>query len=251
VGDEEILHGGVANAGAVVRVGDHVLRPSSPQTPLIHRLLRWVRDHGCDGVPDPVGIDADGREHLVYIAGEVPLPPFPPFLDDGRLASTARLLRRYHDAVTGFPTEGAWNTELADPQGGTVICHHDVCPENVVFRDGEAVALLDFEFAAPGRPVYDLASMARMCIPAGPHPRADARLRLVADAYGLDAAGRAELLECLADQIARGGEFVRRRVEAGEQAFIEMWERGGGMAFFDARRRWFADARPLLEAALA
>ena len=29
------------------------------------------------------------------------------------------------------------------------MCHNDVCPENVVFRDGIAVALLDFEFAAP------------------------------------------------------------------------------------------------------
>jgi aminoglycoside phosphotransferase (APT) family kinase protein len=56
-----------------------------------------------------------------------------------------------------------------------------------------AVALLDFEFAAPGRPVSDLA---HLCVPIyhefdqarlGWRP-ADrpARLRLVADAYGLD-----------------------------------------------------------------
>ena len=45
------------------------------------------------------------------------------------------------------------------------MCHNDVCPENVVFRDGIAVALLDFEFAAPGRPVYDLAHRARLCVP--------------------------------------------------------------------------------------
>ena len=42
------------------------------------------------------------------------------------------------------------------------MCHNDVCPENVVFRDGIAVALLDFEFAAPGRPVYDVAQLARI-----------------------------------------------------------------------------------------
>ena len=54
---------------------------------------------------------------------------------------------------------------MADPEGGPVVCHNDVCLENVVFRDGEAVALLDFDFAAPGRPVYDLACFARMCVP--------------------------------------------------------------------------------------
>jgi hypothetical protein len=36
---------------------------------------------------------------------------------------------------------------------------------NVEFREGAAVALLDWEFAAPGGPVYDLAQMARMGIP--------------------------------------------------------------------------------------
>jgi len=34
-----------------------------------------------------------------------------------------------------------------------------------VFREGRAVALIDWDFAAPGRPVYDLAQMARMWRP--------------------------------------------------------------------------------------
>ncbi len=58
-----------------------------------------------------------------------------------------------------------WSNELADPSGGSIVCHNDVCMENVVFRDGAAVGLLDFDFAAPGRPLYDLAQFARMCVP--------------------------------------------------------------------------------------
>jgi hypothetical protein len=82
------------------------------------------------------------------------------------LASTAALLRGLHAAARGFDAFGlGWSDELADPAGGTVVCHNDVCPENVVFRDGIAVALIDFEFAAPGRPVYDLAHLARLCVP--------------------------------------------------------------------------------------
>ena len=65
------------------------------------------------------------------------------------------------------------------------------------------------------------------------------RLRLVADSYGVPA-GRDELFDALADGIAAGGEFVQRRVEAGDENFIEMWESMGGMARFDRRRAWFA-----------
>lgn len=59
-------------------------------------------------------------------------------------------------------------------------------------------------------------------------------------------AGRARLAACLDESIARGGEFVRRRVEAGEAAFIDMWESLGGQERFDRRRRrWRAEARDL------
>ena len=200
---EQRLEGGIANAGQVVRVGPHVLRPSSAHSASVHAFLRAVRRTGFEGAPSPVGIDEDGRERLVFIDGEVPTSPYPDWAQtDGALSSIARLLRGLHDAARGFDPEGlTWDDRLADPAGGTLVCHNDVEPSNVVFRDGVAVALIDFEFAAPGRPVYDLAQLARLCVPIdddfdqarlGWRP-ADrpARLRLVADAYGLDRDGRA------------------------------------------------------------
>ncbi len=82
------------------------------------------------------------------------------------LASIGSLLRRLHDAAGTFDPHGhSWDDRLADPAGGTIVCHNDVELSNVVFRDGVAVALLDFEFAAPGRAVYDLAQLARLCVP--------------------------------------------------------------------------------------
>lgn len=42
-----------------------------------------------------------------------------------------------------------------------MLCHNDVCPENVVFRDGRAAALIDFDLAAPGRALWDIAMTAR------------------------------------------------------------------------------------------
>jgi len=248
---EEELVGGLANAGRVVRVGAHVLRPSSALSEAIHAFLLGLRAAGFEGASLPIGIDDDGRERLVFIEGDVPVPPYPAWArSDCALASTAALLVRFHSASATFdPTSWTWSSELADPAGGSIVCHNDVCLENVVFQDGIAVGLLDFDFCAPGRPIYDLAQFARMCVPIDDDVNAarlgwgrrdrPRRLRLVADSYGLDAAGRSALLATLEDSIAKGGEFVRRRVEAGDPNFIAMWNDIGGVERFDRRRRWW------------
>ena len=259
---EQQLDGGIANAGRVVRVGPHVLRPSNPHSGSTHAFLRAVRHAGFEGASLPVGIDEDGRERLVFIDGEVPLTPYPDWSQsDAALASIAKLLRGLHDAALGFDPRGlTWNDGLADPAGGTVVCHNDVCPENVVFRDGIAVALLDFEFAAPGRLVYDVAHLARLCVPVeddfdqarlGWRPaNRPARLRLVADAYGLDRDGRGELLTAMNDAIARIEGFVRRRIDAGDPNFIAIWNQTDGAERYHRRRRWWTDHHDQFAAAL-
>ena len=249
---EELLAGGVANAGAVTRIGEHVLRPANSRSESIHQFLRALRAVGFDGASMPVGIDADGRERLVFIEGEVAIPPFPTWVQtDDSLVSVAILMRRFHEAsrrtdLVEGPTRGM---EMADPRDGSIVCHNDVCWENVVFREGQAVGLLDWDYAARGHPLYDLASFARMCIPVDDDLSAarngfvaadrPARLRLVADSYGLNCDDRRELVLALAAMIAKGGECVRRRVEAGNANFIAMWNEIGGMERFDRRRRWW------------
>jgi hypothetical protein len=202
----------------------------------------------------PVGIDRDGRERLEFVDGEVPAPPYPQWSQsDTALASVARLLRGLHDAgrgARGFdPGRLRWSPVLADPAGGQLVCHNDVELSNVVFREGRAVALLDFEFAAPGRPVYDLAQLARLCVPIDdevdqarlgwtPADR-PSRLRLVADAYGLDRAGRGELLTAMDDAIDRIESAARRRIDDGDARAAEMLATTGGIEKYDRRRRWW------------
>lgn len=260
--DEQPLEGGIANAGQVVRIGPHVLRPSSPHSGSIHAFLLAVRAAGFEGAPVPVGIDDDRRERLVFIDGNVPRSPYPEWSQsDAALASIANLLRGLHDAAGGFDPGGlSWNDSLADPAGGTLVCHNDVELSNVVFREGVAVALLDFEFAAPGRPVYDLAQFARVCVPIeddfdqarmGWRP-ADrpARLRLIADTYGLNRDGRSELLNAMNDAIDRIEAAARRSVDKAAPNAVAMLKRTGGIEKYDRRRRWWTHHHDEFVAAL-
>jgi len=99
--EEHRLAGGVANAGSVVRVGEHVLRPSNPHSAAIHALLSALRGAGFEGASLPVGIDDDGRERLVFIEGDVPVPPYPGWAQsDAALASIAVLIHR-RSSLTG------------------------------------------------------------------------------------------------------------------------------------------------------
>ncbi len=259
---DEILSGGVANAGSVIRKGDFVIRPSNPNSEAVHAFLLGLRSAGFDGASLPVEIQADGRERLLFIEGDVAVPPFPAWVQtDDALSSTTALIRSFHEASSRMPVIPAkWSDELADPCGGTMICHNDVCLENVVFRDGEAVALLDFDFAAPGRPLFDLAAFARMCVPIDDDLNASrlgfadlnrpARLRLVADTYGLDAEGRHTLVELFDGQMESGGSFVQHRVEVGDPNFIRMLDEMGGMERYERRSRWWQESREAFVRAL-
>lgn len=258
--EEEQLAGGIANLGKVVRVGDTVRRPASPHTESIFALLRYLHDVGFDHVQRPLGIDEQGREVLSFIEGDVPVPPFPSWsMSDASLASVARLQRRFHEAVAGFGADvHGWNDELADPRGGRVMNHNDICPENVVFRDGEAIAFLDWDFAAPGRPLWDLAAAMSMWgpvhDPSDPVPGMEgldpfARARLIADAYGADASQRAEIPGIFLDRLALS--LVEKRAAAGEPAFIEMLARQGGVGRAERRRRWLESNIDALREALS
>jgi aminoglycoside phosphotransferase (APT) family kinase protein len=202
---DEVLLGGVANSGSVFRRGDTVLRPSSQHSETIHAYLRAFRATGFTGAPSPLALQPD-HEVFDYIEGDVAIPPYPSWArSDSALTSVAELLRQFHDASTAISQpflSRSWNDAFGPwPSRGRTICHFDVCLENVVFRNGRAIAFLDFDFAAPGDPVDDLASFARMCIPLDDTARLQQlgwqsldllrRLRLVIDAYELDLSQRA------------------------------------------------------------
>jgi Phosphotransferase enzyme family len=258
---EEPLTGGMGNRGEVLRIGDTVRRPVGDHSPAVSLLLEHLAAEGFPA-PVPIGREEEGRETFEWIEGDVPVPPYPAWsLTDEALASVGKLLRRYHDAVSSFapPPDLSWSDELADPSGGPIVCHNDVCPENVVFRNGIAIALLDFDSAAPGGRVWDLAHTARMCIPLRPPELAGERshldpfhrLAVLAAGYGLDSVEHQSLVEAIVISKRLGTRFVERRVRAGEPAFVEAWEQRGGKAGDERLIAWLDENREAFLRALS
>ncbi len=239
-GTEVPLGGGNMSAG-VVRVGDTVRRPAGPWTPAVHALLAHLHDAGFDGAPRPLGIDERGREVLTFIPGAVAWPGgFRLLDDDARLRRAARLIREFHDAVAGFtPPPGARWQALIPAGGQEIIAHHDLAPWNLVTGDRQW-AFIDWDTAAPGTRLEDLAYAAHGFAPlsAGPAFRcgdAARRLRLIADAYGLTESQRLEIVPLLAARARAMHDFLARQAAQGTQPWARLWDEGHGDA-------WRADA---------
>ncbi|WP_405387834.1 phosphotransferase [Streptomyces sp. NBC_01102] len=261
--DGEALAGGMVNAGAVLRRGALVERPAPRTARALHAHLLALEEHGFDAAPTPVRLTEDGREQLTYIPGDVALPPYPRWaMTETALRSVGELLRRLHETSAAIPVDtcAEWPRALADPEGGTMLCHNDVCPENVVFRDGRAAALIDFDLAAPGRPLWDLAMTARYWVPvvdpasaaafcpAGPD--APTRLRILADSYGLSRQERAELPAVIEQATTACRAFVADRVAEGDPVYTRALSERGGWQRWDRMQEWLAAHQVVFTTAL-
>jgi hypothetical protein len=142
----------------VVRIGRTVRRPAHRNTPIVQALLKHLEEVGFEGAPRALGVDLEGRETLGYISGRAGHYPLKPYvLAESTLIRIGRLLRRFHDATTSFslPKNLVWHNTL--PGNSEVICHGDAGPYNIIFRNGNPVALIDFERATPGPRLWDIA----------------------------------------------------------------------------------------------
>ena len=142
----------------VVRIGGTVRREVHQNTPAVKALLSHLEETGFAAAPRWLGFDEEGRETLSYItgtAGHYPLKPY--VLSESTLTRLGLLLRRFHDATISFslPENVIWRNAL-HPKG-EVICHGDAGPYNIIFRNKQPVALIDFERATPGPRVWDIA----------------------------------------------------------------------------------------------
>ena len=232
------LRGGTAHAGRVLKVGDTVRRPAGPHTPAVHALLRHLNRSGFPGVPTALSIDGT-MEVLSFIPGGAAYDPMPDWaLTDDALAGVAGLIRDYHAHCAGFDTTNRqWSRPIPPRWRGSLVTHNDVHPANVIFRDHRAVALIDFDLAAPGCAAWELAVTACFWVPMlDPSDIADARrervtkrLRLLLDTYGADAQLRQDAVSALLDANTWISSIIEEGAASGHPAFGRIWSRRAGM----------------------
>lgn len=239
--------------GDVTVTGDLVLRPVRPWTATVHALLAHLRAEGLDCVPEPVGIHAE-VEAVTFIPGDAGPDAWPHQVSDAGLTSAASLLRRVHDASTGFQPEGEATWAFAPAAGADVVCHGDPGPWNFVWRDGVAVALIDWEYASPGPALDDVTAALDSFTPFRPDDAAvghgftappDRRARLASFATAYGTGGTSGLVDRVLD---RQQTTVARALDLAERGFEPWasWVQSGGLDDLRARPRWTREHRHLL-----
>jgi hypothetical protein len=204
----EHLKGG--NSNQVIREGQTVLRKTGAWSPFVHALLKYLTANGFK--ESPILLEAsDKHERLSFLDGEVGHYPLKAYMQsDAILIDAARLLRRFHDLTATFTIPADAQFQLPVHGDYEVICHNDFAPYNCVFKDNQLAGIIDFDTAAPGKRLWDIAYAVyrfaplvsdNHCLSMGWEaiPNRRARLELFCDSYGLE--DRSKLLETVIQRI--------------------------------------------------
>jgi Phosphotransferase enzyme family len=231
-GTEQPLTGGATRAG-VARVGDTVRRPCTDRSEFVEQVLRRLEAASVLGVPRWLGTDDHGRDVLSYQHGDTGHDRHT--WSDEQLTALGRLVRAMHDALAGSP----------EADGAETVCHNDIAPWNVILAGDLPIGLIDFDDAAPGRRIEDVAYLGWVFCELGPPgPGVDEQSRRIRHVCAAYTDGRplrppigpgfVDALLAQHDRISRS-----RRERAGQatdpdtRAFNE-----GRAAEIDASREW-------------
>jgi Ser/Thr protein kinase RdoA (MazF antagonist) len=225
--DEEVLTGGNV-AAEVVRVGGTVRKPATAATAGVEAVLDHLAEVGFRGSPRNFGLDDRGRHTVEFIKGDLvdTLPP----LTLAELHEIGRLIRDLHDAMRSFapPADPQWDMAIPDPSGGTLICHNDLAPWNLV-RDGDRWVFIDWDGAGPATPLWDLGYAASSLVPFLPNgdPAIDApRLRAFVDGYDLTESERREFPAHIAAHTRAMEQLLIRGHQTGQQPWATLYAEG-------------------------
>ena len=182
------------------------------------------------------------------------------------LVPLGTLIRRLHDAAADFtpPVDAVWGGIPGTPAGVVplfdkpeLIAHQDYCPGNVVFRDGLPAAFIDFDLSRPTTRVADLVNAMYWWTPLM-HPSdrppamrdADvpARVRILADAYGMTAQQRALVVPTAVQRAANSLPAMHAAAQA--DAVFAKWWNGGLEDKLLRARQWLITEAPRIDAVL-
>lgn len=253
-----VIEDGATDKGSVTtvrRVGETIRRPAGEWSPAVHALLTHLERAGFTRAPRVLGVDGT-EEVLSLLHGEPALAPWPTALrsEDGIL-ELGRWLRDYHDAVRDFrpPADARWQGQESEWRPGMVIRHGDLGPWNSIWEGGRLAGFIDWDFAAPGHALDDLAQLAWYTVPLRPVEQQRkatvggertlrGRLGALCSAYG---ARPAAVLDALDAVQSREAERIERLGRRGQQPWAAFLARGDA-AEMTAERSWLRERRAAL-----
>lgn len=213
----------------VVRVGHRVRHPRQSSSESVHALLAFLRKSGFSEAPQPGALTQEIDE-VEFIEGTGGDDACLMVADVEAVAAVGSLLRRYHDTVARWrpAVEPRWfDGRRGVGDGRTeLVCHGDVGPWNLVWRDDRIVGLIDWEHATVASPRTDVAYALHYLAPfrdrsywygvlgMSHKPRRRHRMSVFAEAYGIPV-DEALVSDVLAAQQA-GVELMRRLAEQGD-----------------------------------
>ena len=172
--EESQLFGG-RSAGEVIRIGDTVRRDIGPHSEFVHSLLKLLEEKHFEYAPKFLGTDEKGREILSFIKGEVSHGKRE--WNDKQLLEITQIIKKFHDATEKSQLAG--NDEI--------VCHNDIAPWNIILDKDIPVGIIDFDGAASGKRVDDLAYFLWTFLELGSSIPVDLqaqKMKIVCDAYG-------------------------------------------------------------------
>lgn len=215
----------------------------------MHAFLNFLEAKGFEA-PRSRGIDQENQEGVSWVEGWVsPIPFEGPLLRNRGLRSVGRLLKRFHAVSRKYrpPAGTIWAHGTMPKEKGDVILHGDIGAGNIVWREGKAVALIDFEFAMPGPAIDDLAMAAWTLVPlvppagqarAGFPDGAPLRMRLEALCIGYEEYSPEDVLEAYRFLIEVERDRRHRLGIAGVEPFAQ-YMRQGQLEQMDETMEWF------------
>jgi len=237
---EEKLKGG--NVSSIYRSGDTVRRDLKPESSRVHKLLKHLEKKRFHYAPKFLGIDEKGREILSFIEGEAGNDPLREYMwSNNALIVIAKMLRSYHEAVSDFPLTEEWKPLDNTPNKVEVLCHNDFARYNIIFNKEKPVGIIDFDVAAPGPRVWDIAYTLYTCVPLSRFylsetgeeihyqtqlhaNRIKQRIRLFFEAYGEER--EEDYLEMVIRRVEGLCKTIIRKASEGDLAFQKMIDEG-------------------------